>query len=133
MIDWDTAKFVPAAAAIQHPLFIADIPGWLNDTPEAMTFENDRKYLEDAICALCMETGNPDIRHIPMLLSSCFERQFLELSLRNKAINVKYIDQRYASFKQNRTLIAKQLEEFIAAHSEMQNEPEVLKIQELLD
>ncbi|KAG9228154.1 hypothetical protein BJ875DRAFT_528295 [Amylocarpus encephaloides] len=45
VVDWDTSRFMPAPSAIQHPLFIADIPGWLNDdVPKEMIFKEDRDY-----------------------------------------------------------------------------------------
>lgn len=47
IIDWDTSRFVPRPSAIQHPLFLADIPGWQSDdVSQDMTFEEDRRYLE---------------------------------------------------------------------------------------
>ncbi|KAF4547012.1 Hypothetical protein D9617_70g089290 [Elsinoe fawcettii] len=53
VIDWDYARIVPAGSAVQHPLFIADIPGWANDgVDDGETFHDDRAYLENAIAAL---------------------------------------------------------------------------------
>ncbi|KAE9377630.1 hypothetical protein N431DRAFT_541317 [Stipitochalara longipes BDJ] len=86
VVDWDTSRFTPAPSAIQHPLFIADIPGWLNDdVPKEMTFEEDRAYLEHVIGKLDASSENPG--RIEHLLRTSFERQFLEMSLRNRKIN----------------------------------------------
>ncbi|RDL37245.1 uncharacterized protein BP5553_04678 [Venustampulla echinocandica] len=86
VVNWDTSRFMPAPSAIHHPLFIADIPGWLNDdVPEGMTFEEDRSYLEHAIKKLDVSSEHPG--QIEHLLRTSFERQFLEMSLRNREIN----------------------------------------------
>lgn len=49
IVDWDTATYVPLPAVVHFPLFIADIPGYNNDIPSGMTFEDDRAYLESTI------------------------------------------------------------------------------------
>jgi hypothetical protein len=88
VIDWDTACVVPAPSAIQHPLFIANIPGINNDNgPEALDLSEDRAYLEDSIRRLSFG----DDSSIADLLTDSFERQFFELSLRNKRVNTEYV------------------------------------------
>lgn len=88
VIDWDTACVVPAPSAIQHPLFIANIPGINNDNvPEALDLSEDRAYLEDSIRRLSF--GNDS--SVADLLADSYERQFFELSLRNKKVNTEYI------------------------------------------
>jgi hypothetical protein len=70
VVGWDTARFAPATSAIQHPLFITDIPGWRNDDiPKEMTFEEDRAYLEDAIGKL--DAGSQSPRRIEHLHLIC--------------------------------------------------------------
>ncbi|ROT36431.1 hypothetical protein SODALDRAFT_219541 [Sodiomyces alkalinus F11] len=89
-----TVWLAPAPSAIQHPLFLADIPGWRNDhVPEGMTFEEDRAYLEYAISRLDARLGSP--QRIHDLLRTSFERQFLELSLHNQRINEQYVKRRF--------------------------------------
>jgi hypothetical protein len=88
VIDWDTACVVPAPSAIQHPLFIANIPGINNDNvPEALDLSEDRAYLEDSIRRVSFENGSS----VADLLADSFERQFFELSLRNKKVNTEYV------------------------------------------
>jgi hypothetical protein len=88
VIDWDTACVVPAPSAIQHPLFIANIPGINNDgVPEALDLSEDRAYLEDSMRRLSF--GNDS--SVAELLADSFERQFFELSLKNKKVNTEYV------------------------------------------
>jgi len=88
VIDWDTACVVPAPSAIQHPLFIANIPGINNDNvPENLDLSQDRAYLEDSIRRLS-SGGDSSVAE---LLADSFERQFSELSLRNKKVNTEYV------------------------------------------
>jgi hypothetical protein len=87
VIDWDTACVVPAPSAIQHPLFIANIPGINNDNvPEALDLSEDRAYLEESIRRLPSGNGSS----VAELLAHSFERQFFELSLKNKKVNAEY-------------------------------------------
>ncbi|KAF2211848.1 hypothetical protein CERZMDRAFT_85234 [Cercospora zeae-maydis SCOH1-5] len=103
VIVWDTAQFVPIPAAVQHPAFIADIPGWCNDNvPPDMTFEDDRTYLEGAIRKLATESAS--YRMLPNLLGTSRERQFFELSLRNKRINEQYVKLRLGSVLERRVV-----------------------------
>ena len=131
-MDWDTSRFAPAPSAIQHPLFIADIPGWLNDdVPEEMTFEEDRAYLEHAIGKLDASSKYPGrIKH---LLQTLFKRQFLEISLRNRKINDKYVQR---IFKDNTTLnknaALEQLEDFLSVNESMRGLPTVLNLRSCL-
>ena len=115
-IDWDTAKVAPLAAAIQHPLFLVNIPGWINDAPEGMTFEDDRLYLEKAVQRQVnsITLALPDAQCIPALLSSSSERQFFEMSLRNRAINVEYISRYISDIEVDKRVIFKQLNEILS-------------------
>lgn len=123
IIDWDTAQVAPAASAIQHPLFIADIPGWRNDgVPEGMTFEDDRAYLEHAIRKLEDNAGP-----IATMLESSRERQFFELSLCNSRINHEYVEQRLQGCLQKVALL-NELENFLSLHESMRSIPKVLSI-----
>lgn len=124
IIDWDTSQIVPAASAIQHPLFIADISGWRNDgVPQGMTFEEDRAYLEHAIRKL-EGGGGP----IATLLEGSRERQFFELSLHNSRINDKYVEQRLEGVILKNAAL-EQLEDFLSAHESMRSLPIVLDVQ----
>jgi hypothetical protein len=132
VVDWDNSRFAPAPSAIQHPLFIADIPGWLNDdVPEEMTFEEDRVYLEHAIGKLDTSSENP--RRIEHLLRTSFERQFLEMSLRNRKINDEYVQRIFkheAILDKNAAL--EQLEDFLSINESMRALPAVLNLRSRL-
>ncbi|GAB7337493.1 hypothetical protein MBLNU457_g2822t1 [Dothideomycetes sp. NU457] len=126
VIDWDTASFVPAPAAIHHPLFIADIPGWINDgVPEDMKFHNDRLYLENAVRKLSTDDST-----IADLLASSQDRQFLEMSLRNKRINEEYIKADHRKYDPQE--LKAQLDDFLAANLEFATEPQIMKLGALL-
>ncbi|KND92519.1 hypothetical protein TOPH_02771 [Tolypocladium ophioglossoides CBS 100239] len=114
VIDWDTARFVPLPTAIQHPLFLADIPGWLNDVPKGMTFQDDRAYLERAVQGRVDNMNSPDAKCIPVLLSSSFERQFFEMALRNRAINVEYTTRRMSGVDLDQSVIFEQCKEILS-------------------
>jgi hypothetical protein len=131
-VDWDTARLVPAPSAIQHPLFIADIPGWQNDdVPKEMTFEEDRAYLENAIGKL--DAVSQTSGRIEHLLRTSFERQFFELSLHNRRINSEYIRRRFKDTKLNRDGAIKQLEDFLSVHELMRTLPAVLAVRSRLN
>lgn len=131
-MDWDTSRFAPAPSAIQHPLFIADIPGWLNDdVPKEMIFEEDRAYSEHAIGKLDASSENPG--RIEHLLRTSFERQFLEMSLRNRKINDEYVQRilkHDAILDENAAL--EQLEDFVSVNELMRALPAVLKLRSRL-
>lgn len=123
VIDWDTSQIVPAPAAVQHPLFIADIPGWRNyGVSQAMTFKYDRTYLEHAIRQI--EGGDGPIAS---LLESSRERQFFEMSLHNSRINAEYIEQRLQC-EISRVAALEELEDFLSAHDTMRSLPNVLHL-----
>lgn len=130
-MDWDTACLVPMPAAVQHPLFIANIPGWQNDVPEDMTFEEDRAYLENVIRKL--DLGSQISGRLEHLLRTSFERQFFELSLHNRRINSEYIRQRFKDTRSNRDAAIKQLEDFLSVHESMRTLPAVLEVQKRLN
>ncbi|KAL2755014.1 hypothetical protein ACRALDRAFT_211681 [Sodiomyces alcalophilus JCM 7366] len=126
------SKLTPAPSAIQHPLFLADIPGWRNDNvPEDMTFEEDRAYLEHAIGMLDARLGSP--HRIEYLLRTSFERQFLELSLHNRRINEQYIKRRFDPRKWSRKLALDQLDDFLSGHESMQSLPAVVELRNNLN
>lgn len=119
VIDWDTASWVPAPAAIQHPLFIANIPGIRNDdAPQDMDFTEDRAYLENAIRELCVDGSN-----VADLLATSRERQFFELSLRNKRVNEEYIRLRCGRVANSQQILEQELEEFFHKHAGMRDNP----------
>jgi hypothetical protein len=131
IVDWDTSRLSPAPSAIQHPLFIADVPGWLNDdVPEGMTFEEDRAYLESAIGKLDINSKDPG--RIEYLLRTSFERQFMELSLHNRKINKEYIKKRLGVAKPDKKKVLEQLEDFLKRNDDMRDVDSVLDLQNRL-
>lgn len=131
-MDWDTSRFAPAPSAIQHPLFIADIPGWQNDdVPKEMTFEEDREYLEHAIGKLDASSEYPGrIKH---LLRTSFERQFFEMSLRNRKINDEYVQRLFTdNIVLDRNAALEQLEDFLSVNESMRGLPTVLDLRNRL-
>jgi hypothetical protein len=131
-VDWDTARLAPTPSVIQHPLFIADIPGWLNDdVPRDMTFEEDRAYLEDAIGKL--EAGSRSTGRVEHLLRTSFDRQFFELSLHNRRINNEYIQRRLKGTSLNRDAALKELEDFLSVNESMRTLPAVLDLRRRID
>lgn len=129
IIDWDKAQIVPSPAAVQHPLFIADIPGWRNDgVIEGMTFEEDREYLEGAMRDIAARSDSPIAQQVVTLLATSFERQFFELSLRNKVINEEYVRQRLKNRKFDDNVVLRQLEDFLLSYEAMRGSPTVLDL-----
>ncbi|KAI0098289.1 kinase-like domain-containing protein [Nemania sp. FL0031] len=130
VIDWDTAQLVPLAAAVQHPLFIADIPGWQNDdVPPEMIFDDDRAELERIIDRLAMSSPAPAAKEIPNLLRTSRERQFFEMSLRNKRINAEYTRVKLVSSPINKVLALQSLGKFIRSNPDLQSDAGVLQLQ----
>ncbi|VUC34848.1 unnamed protein product [Clonostachys rosea] len=130
VIDWDTAQFVPMPAAIHHPLFIADIPGWQNAVPENMTFEKGRTYLHNAIAKIAGKSNHPDAQSTSRLLANCFERQFFELSLRSKLTNEHYIEKRIKGSMIEKIALQKQLGAFLTIYTRLRTNPTILALQE---
>ncbi|KAF4553271.1 Hypothetical protein D9617_7g029980 [Elsinoe fawcettii] len=131
IVDWDTARIVPAAAAIHHPLFIADVPGWLNDGNEKdESFEDDRAYLESAIVELHGKSS--DALWIQSLLQTSYERQFFELSLYNQKVNEKYISIKLVDIECDRGLMQSHFETFLQRNTDLQAHPNVLALWERL-
>ncbi|KAJ6066891.1 uncharacterized protein N7446_003928 [Penicillium canescens] len=65
VIDWDWMSVAPLPAIINHPWFIADIPGWNNDgVANGESFKEDRTYLENAIKKKELS------RHLPLTKAS---------------------------------------------------------------
>ncbi|KAJ3578894.1 hypothetical protein NPX13_g1674 [Xylaria arbuscula] len=130
VIDWDTAQLVPLAAAVQHPLFIADIPGWRNDdVPPGMIFDDDRAELERIIDRLAVLSPAPAAKEITYLLSTSQERQFFEMSLRNKRINAEYTRVKLGSSPINKVLVLQSLGEFVRSNPDLQSDAGVLQLQ----
>lgn len=130
MIDWDTAHTVPLAAAVQHPLFIADIPGWLNDgVPPDMTFEDDRVMLESIVHRLSTTSPSPIAKEVPALLRTSRERQFFEMSLRNKQINAEYTREKLVPSSINKTMALQNLAEFLESNPDLQENPGIQQLQ----
>ncbi|KAK3376724.1 hypothetical protein B0T24DRAFT_677593 [Lasiosphaeria ovina] len=130
VIDWDTAHTVPLAAAVQHPLFIADIPGWLNDgVPPDMTFEDDRVMLESIVHRLSTTSPSPIAKEVPALLRTSRERQFFEMSLRNKQINAEYTREKLVPSSINKTMALRNLAEFLESNPDLQKDPGIQQLE----
>ena len=128
VIDWDTAQIVPADSAVQHPLFIADVPGWINDgVAEDETFEDDRLYLEKAIERL--HQGQPVVAaKLRRLLETSRERQFFELALRNKRINAEYVKRRLPQIHVQQSELQIALDRFLSHHKHMEGDDDMVTI-----
>lgn len=108
---------------------MADIPGWKNAIPDDMTFEDDRRYLEGAVSKLAGESSHPRAQSIAQLLSSCFERQFFELSLRNKRINERYIDLRINGSEIDGIALQEQLEAFLVLNPSLRYDASICTLE----
>lgn len=135
IIDWDTASFVPAPAAIHHPLFIANIPGFYTGVPETMDFAPDRAYLEAAIRMLSSSSERDSANHIADLLASSFERQFFEMALRNRRINEEYVRLRLLGEKNgevDKKALRDELEEFLVRNGDLRGHVAVVELERRL-
>lgn len=135
IIDWDTASFVPAPAAIHHPLFIANIPGFYTGVPENMDFAPDRAYLEAAIRKLSSSSERDSANHIADLLASSFERQFFEMALRNRRINDEYVRLRLLGEKNgevDKRALRDELEEFLVRNGDLRGHVAVVELERRL-
>lgn len=144
IIDWDTASFVPAPAAIHHPLFIANIPGFYTGVPETMDFAPDRAYLEAAIRKLSSSSSyssssssseRDSANHIADLLASSFERQFFEMGLRNRRINDEYVRLRLLGEKNgevDKKALRDELEEFLVRNGDLRGHVAVVELERRL-
>lgn len=135
IIDWDTASFVPAPAAIHHPLFIANIPGFYTGVPETMDFAPDRAYLEAAIRKLSSSSERDSANHIADLLASSFERQFFEMALRNRRINDEYVRLRLLGEKNrevDKKALRDELEEFLVRNGDLRGHVAVVELERRL-
>lgn len=101
---------------MQHPLFLANIPGWFEDVPDDMTFEDDRAYLEGVIDRLDVASGNP--RKIGQMLRESYERQFLQMSLHNRSVNSQY-SQRDIRRYYGETDRLQELESFLVCNNDL--------------
>jgi hypothetical protein len=96
---------------------MANVPGIrLDGAPEDMSFDEDRAYLEASI------------REIADLLCTSPERQFFELSLRNKRVNYEYIRRRCDSIATTKDVLSSELEAFLRKHTEMANHPTLVEL-----
>lgn len=135
IIDWDTASFVPAPAAIHHPLFIANIPGFYTGVPETMDFAPDRAYLEAAIRKLSSSSEGDSANHIADLLASSFERQFFEMALRNRRINDEYVRLRLLGGNPgevDKKALRDELEEFLVRNGDLRGHVAVVELERRL-
>ncbi|KAF2220148.1 hypothetical protein BDZ85DRAFT_284581 [Elsinoe ampelina] len=124
IIDWDTARVVPAAAAVQHPLFIANVPGWLNDgCEEHEDFADDRRYLEDAMREL--DGGSITAVRLASMLQTSRERQIFEMSLSNARINQEYVDRELRSFDADYQALSRHLNVFLECEPVMREHQSV--------
>lgn len=128
-MDWDDARLVPGPAAIHPPLFIAGIPGWNTGAPEGMQFWSDREYFIEAIANMDVFGGL-----ITDMLTSSYDRQFLEMSLHNKVINDEYVRRKLQPAPRAFNVAAlEQLDDFVATHEGMRGARSVAKLRERLN
>lgn len=140
IIDWDTASFVPAPAAIHHPLFIANIPGFYTGVSEDMNFAPDRAYLEAAIRKLSSSSSpssseRDSANHIADLLASSFERQFFEMALRNRRINDEYVRLRLLGGNPgevDKKALRDELEEFLVRNGDLRGHVAIVELERRL-
>lgn len=119
---------VPAPSAIQHPLFMANIPGFNHGEPvDSLDFVADREYLEAAIRDM-----SPDGPALADLLATSWERQFFEQALRNRRINAEYVRLRLPDGIDCETLRG-QLEAFLAGNVDMVGESKIVELQMQLE
>jgi hypothetical protein len=132
VIDWDFVQVTPLMTAVQHPLFIADIPGWHNDgVKEGETFEDDRRYLVE-VMAREEQRRKMDSSRSHMLKDSS-GRQFFEASLHNREISRKYIE-RYIQRTDKALLTAQmELDRFIERNKDFNNDPRTIQLRATLD
>ena len=88
-----------------------------------MSFAEDRAYLEASIREMCGDDGD-----VADLLATSPERQFFELSLRNKRVNDEYIRMRCDSIAASKNVLSSELEAFFRKHTEMTNHPTLTKL-----
>jgi hypothetical protein len=81
----------PLPAAIHHPWFIADTPGWNNDGVRVgETFGEDRAYLEAAIERLERLRGLPHT--VSALLRGSGERLFFQSAFHFQGIHERFVE-----------------------------------------
>jgi hypothetical protein len=103
---------------------MANVPGIrLDGAPEDMSFDEDRAYLEASIREICGDGSD-----IADLLCTSPERQFFELSLRNKRVNYEYIRRRCDSIATTKDVLSSELEAFLRKHTEMANHPTLVEL-----
>jgi hypothetical protein len=98
-----------------------------------MTFKQDREYLEDSMSKLAAKSRRPHAQLISQLLSSCSERQFFEMALRNKKINEQFICLRVqGSSRVNVLMLLEQLDAFLALNPPLQDDVRISALGVLL-
>lgn len=126
VIDWDTAAYVPGPSAIQHPLFIAEVPGWSDGpVPAGTSFAEDRHYLEAAIRR---QVPHWEAEIFKLLLADSYSRQYFEMSLRNKRVNEEYTREEVLRSNLRPEDLLDQLEQSLRVNEDLRGTP---KIQEL--
>ncbi|KAJ5228420.1 hypothetical protein N7489_009128 [Penicillium chrysogenum] len=91
VIDWDWMYMAPLPAAIHHPWFIADTPGWNNDGVRVgETFGEDRAYLEAAIERLERLRGLPHT--VSALLRGSGERLLFQSAFHFQGIHERFVE-----------------------------------------
>ena len=91
-----------------------------------MAFKQDREYLENAMSKLAAKSRHPQAQQISQLLSSCSERQFFEMALRNKKINEQHIRLRVQdSSRVNTAMLLGQLDAFLALNLSLQDDARI--------
>jgi len=94
-----------------------------------MRFPDDRLYLENAVRKL-----SADDSIVADLLASSQDRQFLEMSLRNKRINEEYIKSYHnmVDLHYDCQELRAQLDDFLSANVELAADPHITSLRALL-
>ncbi|KAJ5925016.1 hypothetical protein N7454_007655 [Penicillium verhagenii] len=109
VIDWDWMYAAPLPAVINHPWFIADIPGWNNfGVEDGETFENDRIFLENAIKQ--KETERQMSCTVSMLLRDSGKRFFFQSAFHYQGIHEEFVGMHCTRTEDNMRAAASQLD-----------------------
>lgn len=106
---------------------MAGIPGYRTATPEGVDLAKDRLYLESAV-----GEQSPEGSGFSDLLASSCERQFFEMALRNKRINLAHITLRWEATACSKETLHKQLDDFLVRNKGMKAHSAVEKLQDHL-
>ncbi|KAJ6019504.1 hypothetical protein N7522_001571 [Penicillium canescens] len=131
VIDWDWMSVAPLPAIINHPWFIADIPGWNNDgVANGESFKEDRTYLENAIKKKELS------RHLPLtvstLLSDSGTRLFFQSAFHFRDIHEKFVKMHCPRTEKNIKSARSQLDTVLRLYPELGDSEDVQKLKDLL-